>query len=572
MNVGWSDLGSWSALRDAWRDAAGPRAPGYRRAGQSPRPRTPRQPGIGRRPPRSHDRLARRDRRRHSRSSARLLGGARAGCPKIAQEYPNLHSASRQNTRRSLERHATPAPGTNGAATTSPNSDYEPPGSCSAPTAGGPRSPTSTTSSTSGAAPRPWRSTWSPAASSQGHRLRLRPALRQRALREGGRRSRPGPRHPDRLRRAGPADADVLVRGRPAQGRGRHRDHRQPQPLDRQRLQDQVADGRGGRAGDARPTSRRGSPPAPVSRSRPGRSPMPRPPASSSSTTRSTPIEVHRHEPRSRPPPCRRRRSAGRPALRLRAGWIPRLLAGGKIRVTEIHSERNPYFGGVNPSRSRPTSTRPCGPSPTAASTWACCSTATRTGPGTADERGNFVTTLQIYALLMYYLAEHRGLRQPVVKTVNETSMAERLGERYGVEVHEVPVGFKYVGPKMIETGAMMGGEESGGLWVRDAPARARRHLHRPDAAGPFPAREGCRPLAGLKGDRPPPRDRRPFELPPCGRPFRSGGLSGAQGSAPRRAAAAGARGIWPAGRSYGPRRSPPTTASSSSPTTDRGC
>ena len=29
--------------------------------------------------------------------------------------------------------------------------------------------------------------------------------------------------------------------------------------------------------------------------------------------------------------------------------------------------------------------------------------------------------------------------------------------------VHETPVGFKYVGPKMIETGAMMGGEESGG-------------------------------------------------------------------------------------------------------------
>jgi phosphomannomutase len=29
--------------------------------------------------------------------------------------------------------------------------------------------------------------------------------------------------------------------------------------------------------------------------------------------------------------------------------------------------------------------------------------------------------------------------------------------------VYETSVGFKYVGPKMIETGAMMGGEESGG-------------------------------------------------------------------------------------------------------------
>jgi phosphomannomutase len=49
------------------------------------------------------------------------------------------------------------------------------------------------------------------------------------------------------------------------------------------------------------------------------------------------------------------------------------------------------------------------------------------------------------------------------VSTVNETAMAFALGERYGVAVHETPVGFKYVGPKMIATGAMMGGEESGG-------------------------------------------------------------------------------------------------------------
>ena len=36
------------------------------------------------------------------------------------------------------------------------------------------------------------------------------------------------------------------------------------------------------------------------------------------------------------------------------AGWISRLLAGGRIRVTEIHQERNPYFGGVNPEPIRP--------------------------------------------------------------------------------------------------------------------------------------------------------------------------------------------------------------------------
>jgi phosphomannomutase len=50
------------------------------------------------------------------------------------------------------------------------------------------------------------------------------------------------------------------------------------------------------------------------------------------------------------------------------------------------------------------------------------------------------------------------------VVSVNNTSMAERLGARYGIDTHETPVGFKFIGPKMIETGAMMGAEESGGF------------------------------------------------------------------------------------------------------------
>src|SRR4029079_16222308 len=83
---------------------------------------------------------------------------------------------------------------------------------------------------------------------------------------------------------------------------------------------------------------------------------------------------------------------------------------------------------------------------------------------GAADERGTFIHQLQVTALLMYYRAEHRGLREPVVVSINNTSMAARLGERYGIETFETPVGFKFIGPKMIDTKAMMGAEESGGF------------------------------------------------------------------------------------------------------------
>ena len=145
------------------------------------------------------------------------------------------------------------------------------------------------------------------------------------------------------------------------------------------------------------------------------------------------------------------------------AGWIPRLLAGGRIRVTEIHQERNPFFGGINPEPIRPWVDEALGIIKGGGFDLGLLLDGDADRAGAADEQGTFIHQLQVTGLLMYYLAEYRGLRQPVVVSVNNTSMAGRLGERYGIPTHETSVGFKYIGPKMIETGAMMGAEESGG-------------------------------------------------------------------------------------------------------------
>ncbi len=146
------------------------------------------------------------------------------------------------------------------------------------------------------------------------------------------------------------------------------------------------------------------------------------------------------------------------------AGWISRLLAGGRIRVDEIHQERNPYFGGVNPEPIRPNIDEALGRLAGGGYDLGLFLDGDADRAGAGDERGTFIHQLQVTGLLMYYLAEHRGLRDPVVISVNNTSMAARLGERYGITTHETPVGFKFIGPKMIETGAMMGAEESGGF------------------------------------------------------------------------------------------------------------
>ncbi len=145
------------------------------------------------------------------------------------------------------------------------------------------------------------------------------------------------------------------------------------------------------------------------------------------------------------------------------AGWISRLLSGGTIRVTELHQERNPYFGGVNPEPIRPNVDEALGLLARGGYDLGLMLDGDADRAGAADEKGNFIHQLEVTGLLMYYLAEYRGMRDPVVVSVNNTSMARRLGEHYGIATYETSVGFKYIGPKMIETGAMMGAEESGG-------------------------------------------------------------------------------------------------------------
>ena len=149
-------------------------------------------------------------------------------------------------------------------------------------------------------------------------------------------------------------------------------------------------------------------------------------------------------------------------------GWFASLLAGGKTRVLEIHNGRNPSF----PEMKRPEPIPPnidVGLKATVENKADVLlitdGDADRCGIG--DEQGQFINQLRVYALLALYLLEVRGERGPIVKTLSTTTMLNKLGAIYNVPVYETGVGFKYVAPKMMETDAMIGGEESGGYAFR---------------------------------------------------------------------------------------------------------
>jgi phosphomannomutase len=148
-------------------------------------------------------------------------------------------------------------------------------------------------------------------------------------------------------------------------------------------------------------------------------------------------------------------------------GLITAAVGGGATSVTEIHAERNPGFGGLHPE--------PIGRyMPEAMARMAAggldlciANDGDADRVGIIDETGRFVTQLEVMSLLAMYLLEKKGERGHLIRSLTSSVMIDGLAARFGVPVIETPVGFKHIGPRMMETDALLGGEESGGFAFR---------------------------------------------------------------------------------------------------------
>ena len=149
-------------------------------------------------------------------------------------------------------------------------------------------------------------------------------------------------------------------------------------------------------------------------------------------------------------------------------GWTAAALGEGATHIREIHERRNPAFPGMR------------APEPIASNLTEAMEIIAQGGFdiglatdgdgdrfGLIDEQGRFITQLQTFALLVYYLLTVREQTGSIVRSITMTRMIDKLGEHFGCPVHETPVGFKYLGPKMLETDALIAGEESGGYAFR---------------------------------------------------------------------------------------------------------
>jgi alpha-D-glucose phosphate-specific phosphoglucomutase len=145
-------------------------------------------------------------------------------------------------------------------------------------------------------------------------------------------------------------------------------------------------------------------------------------------------------------------------------GVIRGILQGTGCEVAEIRGEMNPGFGGVHPEPIACYLKALSGAICTGMGSFGLATDGDADRIGAMDERGNFVDPHKIMALALRYLVEKRGWTGSVVRTVSTTRMIDRLAARYGLAVHETPVGFNHIADYMLKEDVLIGGEESGGI------------------------------------------------------------------------------------------------------------
>jgi phosphomannomutase len=137
------------------------------------------------------------------------------------------------------------------------------------------------------------------------------------------------------------------------------------------------------------------------------------------------------------------------------------------VKVVELNSDRDPLFGGGAPE-----------PLPQNLALMFETIKGLSGGPLTVglvfdgdcdriaavDGQGNFLSSQILIPILIEHLVQRRGFSGEVVKTVSGSQLITRVANKFNLPVFETPIGYKYIGDRMLDAQVLLGGEESGGI------------------------------------------------------------------------------------------------------------
>jgi phosphomannomutase len=148
-------------------------------------------------------------------------------------------------------------------------------------------------------------------------------------------------------------------------------------------------------------------------------------------------------------------------------GLLCELFSRNGVPCREIRGNHDPLFGGVNPEPIEPHVEALRQAIRGSEFDAGFCADGDGDRIGAMDPDGTFINPHQIFSLLLWHLAGTRNLQGGVAKSFSTTKMVDKIAARFGREVWETPIGFKYICDVMLERDALIGGEESGGIGTR---------------------------------------------------------------------------------------------------------
>lgn len=148
-------------------------------------------------------------------------------------------------------------------------------------------------------------------------------------------------------------------------------------------------------------------------------------------------------------------------------GYLDRSLRDNGLEVETLHDWRDVTFGGRSPEpgetqlaelKERVTSQK---------LTLGLATDGDGDRFGIIDSSGQIIQPNLLIALLTDYLAENRGWKTGVARSVATTHLVDRVAKDRGLKLYETPVGFKFIGELINKDEIILGGEESAGLSIR---------------------------------------------------------------------------------------------------------
>ncbi|HVH85426.1 MAG TPA: phosphoglucomutase/phosphomannomutase family protein [Terriglobales bacterium] len=148
-------------------------------------------------------------------------------------------------------------------------------------------------------------------------------------------------------------------------------------------------------------------------------------------------------------------------------GYSDNLLRENGVSVATVHDYRDVLFGGHAPEPEGKLLDECRAKMKETGAAIGICTDGDADRFGLVDQDGTFIQPNYVIALLFDYLLQTRGWKTGVGKSVATTNMLNAIAEKHKLELHETPVGFKYIGELIKADKITIGGEESAGLTIR---------------------------------------------------------------------------------------------------------